>query len=41
MKHLSVDSIQIHLHLAEVFLAPRLAGVEKAKKMIMKRSGKS
>jgi len=41
MTCLSFSSIQIHSHLADILVEPWLAGVEKVRKMITKRSGKS
>ena len=41
MQHLSVGPILICLHLAEVSMEPRIAVVEKERKMIPTRSGKS
>jgi len=41
MKSLSVGSIWIHFHPAEVFVQPWFAGLDNERKMIMKRSGKS
>jgi hypothetical protein len=41
MKHQAVGSILIISHLGELFIEERVSSVDKKRKMIVKRSGKS